>query len=223
MKICPICGTEYDELLCPECGYDLSRDYEQFPTFLPLPRGIGSIATRRADYEASQRRDECPCCGRHVTSGYCGFCGFHVAGLAGIRSKAQVEARAAAHRELYLSDLRDISIVNYHYEWNPETSRLEFRNADERRLADGRDCHPGIFWSEPIFGQLSTEDYPSLELMLSYRWRGNRKTCRVTVPTVRTDSFWQVGLLMDAQLRLQAFLGDPTKFSVSEPVALDLN
>ncbi len=222
MKICPICGIEYEQLQCPECGFDPSRDYEQYPTLAPLPGDLPSLAVQRAEYEASLRRDECPCCGRHVESTYCGFCGFHMGSIAGIRSAEQVDALAAAHREIYLSDLQEISIVNYHYQWNPETSRLEFYNADEQFLANGCDCHPGICWSEPLFAQLSPNDYPTLELLLSYRWRGSRKTCKVTVPTVKTDSFWRIGLLMDSQLRLQVFLGDATKFSVSEPVALDL-
>ncbi len=223
MKTCPICAMEYDVAVCPVCGYDQSRDYERYPTLGSVPQGSPSRAGLQADYEASLHRDECPCCGRHVEGKYCGFCGFHMSEILGIRSAAQVEALGAAHRENFLGDLKDISLVNYHYQWDPETSRLEFHHADERRLADGRDCHPGIFWSGPLFGQLDTNDYPDLELTLSYRWRGRLGSCKVTVPTVRTDDFWRVGLLLDAQLRLQVFLGSPTKFSVSQPVMLDLN
>lgn len=221
MQTCPICGSEYEGLLC-SCGYDLSCDYALYPTFLRLPDGMQSNSARQADYLASLRREDCPCCGRRVEGDYCGFCGFHVAGILGIRSQDRVDAIATAHREAFLRDLTDIAIVNYHYRWNPDSSRLEMYHADERRLANGTDCHPGIFWSDPLFGQLDTDDYPTLELMLSYRWDGQRKTLRVPVPTVRTDNFWRVGLLIDDQLRLRVFLGDPTEFTTSEPVNLDL-
>lgn len=222
MNSCPICGSEYEGLLC-SCGYDLSCDYERYPTFIQLPEGLESNSARRAGYLASLRRDDCPCCGRYADGDYCGFCGFHVAGILGIRSADRVETIAAAHRERFLSALTDIAVVNYHYRWNAETSRLEMHHADERILADGKACHPGIFWSDPLFGQLDTDDFPTLDLMLSYRWNGARKTLRVTVPTVRTHNFWQVGLLIDDQLRLRVFLGDPTEFTTSEPVALDLD
>ena len=223
VQTCPICESEYDGRLCGCCGFDPCQDYESFLTLMPLPADLRSVAGLRADYLASLRREDCPCCGRHVERDYCGFCGFHVAGLKGIRSQERVDALAAAHREAFLKDLTDIAIVNYHYRWNGETSRLELSRADERRIADGTQCHPGIFWTEPLFGQLDTNDYPTLELMLSYRWLGKRRTCKVTVPTLRTDTFWRVGLLIDDSLSLRVFLGGPTEFTVSEPEILMLD
>lgn len=44
MKNCPICNKEYivQTLICPECGYDESLDYTEYPTF---SKSIGNVIT----------------------------------------------------------------------------------------------------------------------------------------------------------------------------------
>ncbi len=58
MQVCPICGTEYDDLRCTCCGFDKSQDFERYPTLQPVPKGMTSIAGRKAEYEAEM---ESPC------------------------------------------------------------------------------------------------------------------------------------------------------------------
>lgn len=50
MDKCPICGkTGFSGGVCPECGYDESRNYERYLSLTPLDgRGIPSVAGRRA-------------------------------------------------------------------------------------------------------------------------------------------------------------------------------
>lgn len=36
---CPVCGKENNSALCPECGFDTSRDYEKHPTLSPVRTG----------------------------------------------------------------------------------------------------------------------------------------------------------------------------------------
>lgn len=33
MSKCPVCDTELNAPICPECSFDTSRHYEAFPTF----------------------------------------------------------------------------------------------------------------------------------------------------------------------------------------------
>ena len=37
MSKCPVCDTELNAPICPECSFDTSRHYEAFPTFAPVP------------------------------------------------------------------------------------------------------------------------------------------------------------------------------------------
>ena len=54
---CPICGKKLTAMVC-DCGYDRSRDYEKYPTFAPVLRGVESIAVLR------DRLDNLVRCGR---------------------------------------------------------------------------------------------------------------------------------------------------------------
>ena len=45
MTHCPVCETQLNTAICPECGFDCSRDYEAYPTFGP----VGAAVSRRRD------------------------------------------------------------------------------------------------------------------------------------------------------------------------------
>ncbi len=45
MYICPVCGKENSTLQCAACGFDASRDYEDYPTLVPLAVGHPSRTT----------------------------------------------------------------------------------------------------------------------------------------------------------------------------------
>ena len=40
--VCPVCGKKSEYLQCPQCGFDMSRDYEGYPTLNPLKEGLPS-------------------------------------------------------------------------------------------------------------------------------------------------------------------------------------
>ena len=61
---CPVCTTEYrDAALCPTCGFDPGRDYEAYPSLMPL-EGAKPLSALRSDWQA-RNRDllRCPACG----------------------------------------------------------------------------------------------------------------------------------------------------------------
>ena len=43
---CPVCGKRYTATICPDCGFDDSRNYERYPTFGQIS-GVPSISARR--------------------------------------------------------------------------------------------------------------------------------------------------------------------------------
>ena len=59
---CPVCEKEMDSMACA-CGYDASRDYERYPTFVPVPKGLESIAVLRDRLNNLVR---CAGCGGHT-------------------------------------------------------------------------------------------------------------------------------------------------------------
>lgn len=59
---CPICEKKLTAVVC-DCGYDRSRDYENYPTFAPVPRGLESIAVLRDRLNNLVR---CAGCGGHT-------------------------------------------------------------------------------------------------------------------------------------------------------------
>lgn len=58
---CPICDEKMDTQVCV-CGYDVSRDYEKYPTFAPVPRGVESGAVLR---DRMNNLVRCAGCGYH--------------------------------------------------------------------------------------------------------------------------------------------------------------
>ena len=55
---CPVCDKDHDALLCPACGFDASRDYEQYPTFGPVAPVQSTAARRRDRYLLDQEKTE---------------------------------------------------------------------------------------------------------------------------------------------------------------------
>lgn len=48
---CPVCNLESSTLLCSNCGFDASRDYEHYPTFGPVGQAMTAsrLRTQRAN------------------------------------------------------------------------------------------------------------------------------------------------------------------------------
>ena len=56
---CPICGKTTRSMLCPECGFDSSREYGCYPTFAPLGNVLSASALREK-YEKRQQPENIP-------------------------------------------------------------------------------------------------------------------------------------------------------------------
>lgn len=64
MYQCPVCGRASSTLLCSNCGFDGSCNYEAYPSLKALSAQIPSIRARKADL-AEREKDllRCPACG----------------------------------------------------------------------------------------------------------------------------------------------------------------
>ena len=61
---CPVCAAECrDAAFCPACGFDPGRDYEAYPSLMPL-EGAKPLSALRSDWQ-ERNRDllRCPGCG----------------------------------------------------------------------------------------------------------------------------------------------------------------
>lgn len=50
---CPVCSAQISTCLCPDCGFDSSRDYEQYPTLQDLGEVAHAISYLKAQWETS--------------------------------------------------------------------------------------------------------------------------------------------------------------------------
>ena len=62
---CPVCGTPHSAAPCPGCDFDVSCDYESFPTLWPIAADLRSIAARKTPQKADGKL-HCPNCGSNL-------------------------------------------------------------------------------------------------------------------------------------------------------------
>lgn len=53
---CPVCDQENSTMLCPQCGFDASRDYERYPSFGAVSSRPSVSAMRRDWYMQDQEK-----------------------------------------------------------------------------------------------------------------------------------------------------------------------
>lgn len=238
MGKCSLCGKEIQTLTCEACGYDESRNYERFSTLCPIAPGAASLAQQKRKMEAARTRyrmtteamgkhavdkfspkkgpgtqaeegPKCWCCGTRFYGPNCPNCNFIAIRDDDPDHAELIRGLARKHRQQILGELTDFSVVTYNYQWDHKAGKMTCAGEERKKLADGLDCQE-IFWSEPIFGQL--EAGTPVPITLSYRYQGVKHQLELEIPAVRSDGFWQIGLCIDAELRLVVFLGDPTHF-----------
>ena len=219
MWICPICKQSCQTNFCAECGYDHSRDYEQFPTLQSIPSNISSIPARRAEYENAHVISTCLCCGSNLTNGQCSYCGFVPLNRA---TPEQNHRRVVQHALGIVSALTDFSIKAYRYVWVPERSRLECQSPKVIQLGNAQEFFNSILWTQHQFAQYRNSNGTELNLTLTYKYRDKRKLLHCASPTVKTEGFWKLGISLDLSFRLQLHLGTDDKIVSSAPITLDL-
>ena len=66
MNKCPVCGKENTGFVCSDCGFDLSCDFERFPTLSMVKSGSLSCSKLKTIKEAKFKNvKRCEVCGGH--------------------------------------------------------------------------------------------------------------------------------------------------------------
>lgn len=222
MWTCPVCDHKCHGSFCSKCGFDHSSDFEHFPTLQIVPPPAAAISRLRVSYAARNTSSTCVCCGSTVTGNNCGYCNFISVKDPAQRSSAVVLQLAAKHADAIVASLTGFSIVAYRYAWVPEHSRLEWQGEEIVPLGNARDFFPNIVWANKEFGQLRNGTGTELIFDISYQYKDKKKVLHCTIPTVKCDNFWRLGISLDKSLRLKLYLGSGKKFVESAPIALDL-
>ena len=51
---CPVCGKINTSMLCPQCGFDSSRDYGKYPTF-GIPGRTPAVSAKQKQWQEAQK------------------------------------------------------------------------------------------------------------------------------------------------------------------------
>lgn len=57
--VCPVCGKKNQSMMCPECGFDSSRDYEKYPTLAPVGK-TPAVSARKKEWRKQEKPAEPP-------------------------------------------------------------------------------------------------------------------------------------------------------------------
>ena len=191
MWTCPVCAQTNQNHNCSRCGFDHSTDFEQFPTLHRSIPNTDSAARLQSLYKSRNTVTLCRCCGGMITGNSCDYCGFVPGDPYSVAGQDAMHVRAARHATETIAALTDFSIVAYRYVWEPTRSRLELRAEKVISLGDARDFFNSIVWADQVFGQYRNGTGTELNITVTYRCKGIKKTLDCTIPTVKSDNFWQ--------------------------------
>lgn len=220
MWTCPVCAQTCTGYYCNQCGFDQSTDFENFPTLQAITAPKAAISKLRKSRSAGTMPATCKCCGSTVTGNSCGYCGFTA--LPGQPPSGSLLQSAAIYADRLVKSLTNFSIVAYRYAWEPQRSRLELQAEEIVPLGNATAFFPNIFWASKEFGQLRNGTGTEITFDLTYHYNGRKKVIPCTIPTVKCDNFWRVGIALDKSLHIKLYLGSGSNFIESAPIALDL-
>lgn len=218
MWTCPVCLQTCTDPLCPECGFDYSTYFQQFPTLQSIPLAQ-TICSLQDAYKAKHTPSTCLCCGSELTDGHCDYC--HFEPLAGTSPEA-LQHQATQYGQRIVGALTDFSIAVYGYEWTPGKSDLE---CTFKKIIDPGKTNQFFnkkFWSAERFMPPHNGKDAKIQLRISYKFKGKEKVLRYTIPIVKVNDSWRLGIWMDTAFHLNIRIGSIKKIAESNHIPLDL-
>lgn len=161
----------------------------------------------------------CGCCGHRISIKSlpeCDYCGYlNVGTLDG--TAADLDG-AARHRAGVLKKLKHISVLSYRYKWDEEKLEYAQQSREAVKIADGEACDGKVVWSAQPFGQNPDSPEP-LVLEVEYQYDGQNRRIPYPIKPVRGEAFWNVGVEVDAHLKLALHLGDQKRIARGGEIA----
>lgn len=150
----------------------------------------------------------CTCCGRSISIEAlpaCDYCGYINVGT--LDDTAISRNDAVNYRNGILKKLENISVATYQYRWDEKSMEYAQQSRKELKLADGVQCDERIAWSAQEFAQ-SPDSAAPLVLEITYQYDGEARQIQYPIKPVRGESFWRVGVEVNARLNMIFHLGD---------------
>lgn len=161
----------------------------------------------------------CACCGHSIsveTLPECDYCGYINVGT--LDGAAIDLDNAVSYRSDILKKLKNISVASYQYKWDKETLEYTQQARKEVKVADGVQCDQKIVWSTQEFGQ-SPDSLEPVVLEVKYRYDGEVRQIRYPINPVPCESFWKVGVEVNAHLKMVFHLGDKKHTAQGDEIA----
>lgn len=114
---------------------------------------------------------------------------------------------AVCYRKEILKKLTAISVVTYQYKWDEKAMEYRPQSCEDIWIADGPECDGCIVWANQEFAQNPDSAEP-LVLEIKYRYDGEERHIQYPIKPVRGEDFWDIGVEVNAQLKMVFHLGD---------------
>lgn len=164
----------------------------------------------------------CKCCSHEIIGNKCSYCGYM--NIVALDEKAMQEEvrRSEEYFERIVYGITEFSIKKYVYVWDDDSHEPKLSAEEKCVICSAADCIDKIAWSAEYFGQNPADEDACRVLEVMYRVGDKEKTVVVSVPPVKCDDYWRIGLKLDRQLRLTVYLGTQMVNSKSEPCDLEI-
>jgi len=164
----------------------------------------------------------CQCCGTDVEGeSVCGYCGMVVFVDFDDEEDAGGEPRIAeSYRTELLARITNIKLKQGLPKIRFENGRFLDDGLQEIIFAgSGEDCYEKIAWA-PVNICKPQDERTKASLTVSYDCGGVPKEISFKIETIRTDDWWRLGVAIQKNMRLSAYLGDAEHHSRAEDLPI---
>ena len=166
--------------------------------------------------------DGCLVCGRDISGcEYCSYCGHMV--VRDTDGSGYAQEDADTYKKNLLSNLTRFGIDIYQYNIISQGSipQLVADGTKRANLGDAEKCYQNIVWLDSK-GSLAKHDSSAsgCDVVVHYRNGKKQRQVKLAVPLIKTNDFWNFGIMIDERLSLRAYIGSAEEHSESEPVDL---
>lgn len=166
--------------------------------------------------------EKCTCCGEKTINGKCTYCGnIRIENIDG-SANSIIEENANKHRYRVVKKIKNISVKTYKYGWNAANTDIEQQSAEYLKLCDGEDCLGRIYYCPERFAQNPGISEEERTMYISYEVDGNEKNVDVAIKPVKCAEYWDLGVKISDDLKLEVYIGDSENRAERKEIKLNL-